>query len=148
MKILFIVHAEEQFEPYMDGHFHFNLSQAVFTGNYDKVYVLNSGVGETAEKSGLIPFVDQLVENDLAEEVNWSWSYGPEGMSECDPEREFMIPTGSPHEWTWVPVELRHLLTQKGLMIDVIGGCVNECLLDFEEILMHYGQRYEVVAKF
>lgn len=73
-------------------------------------------------------------------EVIWGWGHHPD-MFDAD-EQEWVIPSNSPHEWTHVPVDLRHLKNQN---IILGGGAAGECLANMEACLDFLNLSYRKV---
>lgn len=78
------------------------------------------------------------------EEWRWSWGY-EKGMFYDDSDDNWVIETSSPHQYTWVPPELRHARDWERYDISVGGGCREECLQDFLDVLEHVGIPYRLV---
>lgn len=144
MKVLFIVHAEKMFEKDIPPVFHYQLSQAIFEEKPDKIIVLCSGIDEKLNDSGLIPIVDFLVTNDLAEYVSWGWGYEKDMFDE--EESAWIIDGSYAHEVTWIPPQVRDLPQDTEALL--AGGFNEECLEDFRCVLGHLGIGYRECAVF
>ena len=140
MKILFLVHVQEMFrEHFPDRMYVPRLVRAL--ESYDKVYCFNFED----------PAIWELESHCWApQQVEWGWGYEPDmfGLDEDgnrDGEDEWVIPTSSPHEWTWVHPILRDKDEWNRHVISVGGGCESECLQDFKDVLEFVGINHRVV---
>lgn len=146
---LFIVHVEPMFEEFMGEDFLFRLGK-----HFDQYHtiLLDSDVGEGCY---------QWLQDAVNEVWHWSWGYEQEqfcyqGCEEdeagdmvhvegCDGEH--VIESSSPHEWTWVPPEIRERLPEftNGRKVFIAGGGESECLWDWEEVLDNVGIPYQKI---
>jgi len=132
-RILFLVHVEESFRQYFpDEAYAARLVRA--TRIYDHVICLVSHV------------LDEKPIQELHWRTeNWEWGWGYEKDMFERKERKWIIPTYSPHEFTWVHPELRDPKKWENFEILVGGGCRNECLQDFIDVLNYVGIKHRVI---
>jgi len=104
---------------------------------YDQVIILDSEVDDPS-------IIHELTDGYCCFE-RWTWGWGYEHGMFDDEENEWVIPTSSPHEWTWVPPELRDKDEWNRHEISVGGGCIGECLQDFLDVLEFVGIEHRVV---
>lgn len=136
-RILFLVHVEDQFRySFPDSMYIRRLQRAM--GIYDRVIVLVSGI----MNDHTIPELSNTGYGFT--EWSWSWGYEREMFHEKE-EKNWVIETSSPHQWTWVPPELRHSSDYANYEIYVGGGCRNECLQDFVDVLQYVGIPHHIV---
>jgi len=147
---LFIVHVEPMFEQWMGDDFLFNLGK--YFDDYHTI-ILESGISEEGDYDFLLKAANEV--------WDWSWGYEHEGFcyqgckQDDDGKIEHVpgcdgvnvIPSGSPHEWTWVPTEIRDRVHEftNGRKVFISGGGESECLYDWEEVLDHLGIQYQKI---
>lgn len=146
MKILFLVHVEDMFRDYFpDEAYVARLCRAM--RHYDKVICLVSEVQDEAPIPEITAFGNWAY-------TQWTWGWGYEKDMDYDDDpndydedghSKWVIPTESPHEWTWVPPELRDADAWNQHQISVGGGSRWECLQDFIDVLEHVGIKHRIV---
>lgn len=153
MKVLHLVHCESAWQDDMTGDFHYKLAMAIGNPEISRIYVLNSGVNESREQSGLLPVIDGLLHQDgRSEEVSFSWGYEGDYQYSADEDLDedgndpWVIEGSSAHGYTWIPYELRELSPADEHLL--IGGCDSECLQDYRCILDHLGCQHTTLAYF
>ena len=135
MKILFLVHVEEMFrEEFPDKLYVPRLLKAFC--HYDRVicfcsHVQDQGPIHEIERSGY-----------TFQQIHWGWGYEKDQDYDED-EGTWVIPVNGHH--TWIPEELRYPNQWNKHTVKIGGGCKNECLQDFKEMLDYMNIRYEVV---
>jgi len=136
MKILFLVHVEEMFRDFFPDKMYVNrLIRAM--NIYDRVIILDSEVEAPS-------IIHELTAGYCCfDKWTWGWGYEPDMFD--DEENEWIIPTGSPHEWTWVHPEVRDAEAWNQHEILVGGGYRTECLQDWLDVLNHVGIVHRLV---
>jgi len=137
--ILFLVHVEEMFRQHFPDRMYVNrLLSAIKRA--DEVYVMVSEI-ENYEPIQEIhhcyyPYI----------KISWGWGYEKD-QDLGQGEEKWIIPTDSPHQYTWVPPELRKMKKklQKNNVI-IGGGYDGECLLDFEDCLKFLDVPYRKIS--
>ena len=107
--------------------------------HYDRVICLVSEVQDLTPIHELTAFGNWAYEQWL-----WGWGYEKD-MDYDDDDESWVIPTSSCHEWTWVPPQLRCADEWNQHQVSVGGGCREECLQDFLDVLEHVGVEHRVV---
>jgi hypothetical protein len=134
--ILFLVHCEEAFRVHFpDKMFPLRLRRACQARKYDRVIALESKIDNDN-------VAIQEITDVVTDKIDFGWGYEPECFDQ--EEKEFVIPTKSCHEYTWIPPEIRNM-NLKNYKVFVGGGCESECLQDFLDILTHLGIDYQKV---
>jgi len=135
-KVLFLVHVEEMFRHlFPDAMYVPRILRAL--GIYDRVVCLVSGVDSERP-------IDEIVYMGGYEQIDWGWGYEEDVFYDSG-DKDWVIPTNSPHEWTWIPEELRDKRLWQRYDIRVGGGGREECLQDFIDILEFVGYDFGVV---
>ena len=136
MKVLFLVHVEESFrEEFPDRMYVNRLLRALRV--YDRVICLVSHIMDYEP-------IPELTQSYRSPEC-WQWGWGyEENVFHEDEEKNWVIPAYG-HEYTWVPLELRDANAWKNCEISVGGGCIDECLRDFIDVLEYVGIDHRVV---
>lgn len=136
MNILFLVHVEEMFRDFFPDKMYVNrLIRAM--NIYDRVIILDSEVDAPS-------IIHELTAGYCCfDKWTWGWGYEPDMFD--DEENEWIISTGSPHEWTWVPPEIRDAEAWNQHEILVGGGYRTECLQDWLDVLNHVGIVHRLV---
>lgn len=133
-KTLFIVHVEEAFRRFYNKTYLMRLRSLVMRPSYDRVIFLNSNVdhwGRMAELQDL-----------RGEDWDWSWGYEPAMFDGDTEEQQWVIECPTPHQYTWVPPEMRGVTQAQLGSVSIMGGHGDECLADWEAVLRHCDVEY------
>ena len=137
MKVLLLVHIEESFRTRFPKNLLMSIQSGVRRQCYDKVIHFTSFINDDE----CVPELERCVDK----EVEWGWGYEPEMMDEK--ETPWIVPSTSPHGWTWVHPILRSDEMKKAEIL-VGGGCSGECLENLEAALRHLELPYRRVEGF
>lgn len=141
IQTLFVVHVEEMFRGFFGKMYVNRLRSAVLSDRYNRVVYLNSGIDSPDRIEDL---------SDLpGEDMEWGWGYEPPMFEHDEEELKWCIPAPlSPHEWTWVPPELREITQGHLGAVTVAGGARGECLQDFIHVLRYLKIQHRVPEGF
>jgi hypothetical protein len=138
MKTLFLVHIEEMFRDHFPDRMYVPRIQRAMT-IYDQVYVMSSHVMHDGP-------IREIQSHCLGyQEIDWGWGYEPDQFEGHEVEQSWIIESSGPHDYTWVPPELRCPDPWNQMDISVGGGCRSECLADFICVLDHQRIRHRLV---
>jgi hypothetical protein len=105
---------------------------------YDKIFLMISCIDDDQ------PIQELQEVTEEHQHIEWGWGYQHAMFNED--EIPFVIDTISPHEWTWIPPEIRSMHTMlRNANVYVGGGCESECLQDFVDILEHLDIDYQKI---
>jgi hypothetical protein len=138
MKILFLIHIEEEFRAYMEGSNPYlleNIAKLIRSEGYDQIYAFCTDFDTSEPLTELKLFIDEVI----------PWSYGYERECFADDERAFLIDVPENGNTTWIPQNLRNNTTLHESEIYIGGGAECECLVDFLAIMKHEGYTYKVL---
>ena len=137
--VLFIVHVEEGFRKYFtEGMLPAIRKEA---RKADRVIVMESLIDRDF-------YVVEELEGLFDTKIEWAWGYEPYQFVEDKTEFKWIIPTLSPHEWTWVPPEIRNMAPYlRHANVVICGGCNSECLQDFRDVLEFMEIEYSTLTR-
>lgn len=135
--VLMLVHIEDDFRRFFpDPLYTSRVMRSVDAKKYDRVIVLYSEITDIIWE----------VRSPRAEIWSWGWGYYPGVDYLGEGENDWIIPSNSSHEWTWVPPELReNQCDLKMCNIYVGGGWRWECLQDWLDVLDYMHLPYKLV---
>jgi hypothetical protein len=155
--VLFLSHIENTFERFFRSGLVDDIVATLSSSEFDRIILLRSGYGHIDPRlhRRYVWSASKMVHPMPTIEVwSWGWGYNPEYHCGCFHTHDWrthepwecvrLIETR--HGYTWIPPELSNNVQELGSsIVYTAGGCTNECLADWEEVLDFYQIRYQRV---